>query len=248
MTHQLAVGSSALAASAWVPAAAAPSARNRPFTREPRRHASSGLVDFLGPKDGLENPIINHGFRACTEWCQRDNGRSSKKGSLPGRRLSIALFRARLPSRCAIGYSSYGTRVSCRQKHLGPPRSLYLSCRWQSRRPMRRRHHRRRTTLSLGCAKSVVPALNTRARVTALICRHRPFRDHGLLNLRPLRRRPRQYPPSGTNRRSLHHRLRLITHGRPHTQRRGLRRPTRQIMYSLSPHHLRRRIRQSQPF
>ena len=57
MTHQLAVGSSALAASAWIPAAAAPSARDRPFTREPRRHASSDLVDFLGPKDGLEQTV-----------------------------------------------------------------------------------------------------------------------------------------------------------------------------------------------
>ena len=83
------------------------------------------------------------------------------------RRLSIALFPAKLPSGCAVGCSSYGTRVSCRQKHLRPLRSLYLSYCWPSRRAMRRRHHRRRTTLSLGCTKSVVPALNARARIGA---------------------------------------------------------------------------------
>jgi hypothetical protein len=164
------------------------------------------------------------------------------------RRLSIALFPAKFPSWCAVGCSNYGTRVSCRQKHLRPLRSLYLSYCWRSRRAMRRRHHKRRTTLSLGCTKSVVPALNARARVSALICRHYPCRDRGLLNLRPFRRRPRQYPPSRTNNRSLHHRLWLITRGRAHTHRRGLGRPTRQIMYRLSPHHLRRRIRQSRPF
>jgi hypothetical protein len=58
MTHQLAVGSSALAASAWIPAAAVPSAKDRPFTRETRPRPPIGLVDFLGPKNGLQNPIM----------------------------------------------------------------------------------------------------------------------------------------------------------------------------------------------
>jgi hypothetical protein len=98
---------------------------------------------------------------------------------------------------------------------LKAARSLCLSCRWPPRQCMRRR----RTTLFLGCAKSVVAAPNMRARVLALIIRCHPFRDRGLLNLRSLRPQPSQRSPrrirqnrrTRTNRRSVHHRLRLIT-------------------------------------
>jgi hypothetical protein len=55
--HQLAGGAgtaaalSALAESAWIPAAATPNARDRPITPQRRSHALNGLLDFLALKN-----------------------------------------------------------------------------------------------------------------------------------------------------------------------------------------------------